>query len=249
MITYYSGYEKAAHLYDLFDCKENIEFFYRYARQVEAILDIGAGTGRIAIPLAERGVNVFCVEPSPAMRHEFEKKLAGQPELSKRITLVDADASTFHFERKFQAAFLSGCFDHFLDDTQRLDSLNNIASHLETGGLLIFDVFLGLLEERPCSPGGLIQSGGLEYRRYIARKSMADNTQLTHLVYETYREGRLLERVEEDSLVGVISWENILRLLGKAGFRVNRAFNNYDFTPYQDESSLLIVEARKTTSA
>lgn len=249
MITYHSGYEKTAHLYDLFDCKENIEFFDHYAGQVEAILDIGAGTGRIAIPIAEGGVNVFCVEPSPAMRHEFEKKLAGRPEIAKRITLVDANASSFHFERKFPMAFLSGCFDHFLDDTQRLDLLINIASHLEIGGKLIFDVFLGLLEERPCSPGGLIQSGGFEYRRYIARKSMADNTQLTHLVYETYREGRLLERLEENSLVGIISWENILRLLGKAGFQVNRAFSNYDFTPYQDENSLLIVEARKTAPA
>ncbi|GAH96544.1 unnamed protein product, partial [marine sediment metagenome] len=29
------------------------------------ILDIGAGTGRIAIPLAEKGIKVFCIEPSP----------------------------------------------------------------------------------------------------------------------------------------------------------------------------------------
>lgn len=249
MITYHSGYENTAHLYDLFDCKENIEFFYHYARQAGEILDIGAGTGRVAIPLAERGVNVFCVEPSPAMRHEFEKKLARRPELSERITLVDGVASSFRFERKFPAAFLSGSFDHFLNDEQRLASLNNIADHLEIGGKLIFDVFLGLLEARPCSPGGTIKVGSFEYHRYIGRKCLADNTQQTHLVFETYQEDKLLERVEEDSLVGIISWENILRLLGKAGFRVNRAFSNYDFTPYQEPSPLLIVEARKTVTS
>ena len=138
MTRYHSGYEKAAHLYDLFDCKENIEFFYHYARQVSEILDIGAGTGRVAIPLAERGVNVFCVEPSPAMRHEFKKKLALRPELKKRITLVAADASSFRFERKFPAAFLSGCFDHFLEAPQdhlahfRLECADR-ALHLDLG--------------------------------------------------------------------------------------------------------------------
>ena len=249
MITYYSGYENTAHLYDLFDCKENIEFFYHYARQAGEILDIGAGTGRVAIRLAERGVNVFCVEPSPAMRHEFEKKLTEHPELNERITLVAADASSFHFKRKFPAAFLSGSFDHFLNDEQRLASLTNIADHLEPGGKLIFDVFLGLLEERPCSPGGTVKVNGLEYHRYISNKHLANNTQETHLVFETYQDGKLLERVEEDSVVGIICWENILRLLGKAGLRVNRAFSNYDFTPYQEESPLLIIEARKIAAA
>ena len=113
---------------------------------------------------------------------------------------------------------------------------------------MIFDVFLGLLEERPCSPGETIKSEGFEYHRYIGKKRLVDNTQETHLIFETYKAGELVEQVEEDNLVGVISWENILRLLGKAGFRVNRAFSNYNFTPYQEESPLLIIEARKISA-
>ncbi|MFX1249071.1 MAG: class I SAM-dependent methyltransferase, partial [Promethearchaeota archaeon] len=63
------GYEKAAHLYDLFDTKKNIDFFYQYGKEAGKILDIGAGTGRIAIPLALKGIKVVCIEPSPAMRN------------------------------------------------------------------------------------------------------------------------------------------------------------------------------------
>lgn len=37
------GYEKCARLYDLFDRKENIEFFHPYAARVAEILDIGDG--------------------------------------------------------------------------------------------------------------------------------------------------------------------------------------------------------------
>ena len=53
-----TGYEKSAHLYDLFDRKENVEFFHHYAAKAGEILDVGAGTGRIAIPLARRGISV-----------------------------------------------------------------------------------------------------------------------------------------------------------------------------------------------
>ncbi|MFP4050951.1 MAG: hypothetical protein ACLFVB_04340 [Thermoplasmata archaeon] len=45
-MSYLNGYEKSAHLYDLFDNKENIEFFKSYAEEVDKILDVGAGTGR-----------------------------------------------------------------------------------------------------------------------------------------------------------------------------------------------------------
>lgn len=38
-----SGYEKSAHLHDLFDQKENIDFFYHYADTAGDILDVGAG--------------------------------------------------------------------------------------------------------------------------------------------------------------------------------------------------------------
>lgn len=44
-MIYDSGYEKCAHLYDLFDKKENIEFFLHYDLEAGEILDIGAGTG------------------------------------------------------------------------------------------------------------------------------------------------------------------------------------------------------------
>ena len=108
-MTHRSGYEQAAHLYDLFDRKPNVEFFARYALATGEILDVGAGTGRIAIPLAERGVRVHCVEPSPAMRGEFERKLAQRPKLREQITLVAGDARSFDLRRPLQYKRKSDC--------------------------------------------------------------------------------------------------------------------------------------------
>lgn len=197
------GYEKSAHLYDLFDQKANIEFFCHYASQAREVLDIGAGTGRIALPLARRGVRIVCVEPSAAMRREFEIKLARQPDLSTRIHLVAGKADSFTLGRTLPLAFLSGSFDHFLDDEERMSCLANIARHLDTKGTLVFDVFLGLMGDSSLSPAGSVKLGTREYRRLVGGKVLPGQKKETQLVFEAYENGMLIEKIEESSLVGM----------------------------------------------
>ena len=239
------SYGKTAHLYDLFDRKKNIEFFYHYASQAGEVLDIGAGTGRIAIPLAERGVSVCCVEPSPAMRREFERKLARRPELAGNVQLIAGDARSFAVDRTFPAAFLSGTFDHFLDDEERVASLANIGRHLETGGVLVFDVFLGLMQDTPLSPAGQVAVGGREIRRFVGGEVLDGGKKQVELVFEVYQDGEMVERIEERGVVGVTSREGVQRVLADAGFDVKREWGGYDFTPYREGDPLLIVEALK----
>lgn len=239
------GYEKAAHLYDLFDTKENIEFFYHYASEAGEILDIGAGTGRIAIPLAERGVKVVCIEPSPAMRRQFEKRLTQRPELSKNIELIAGDAMSFDLNRTFPAAFLSGTFDHFLNDEERLTSLKNIGKHLKPNGKLIFDVFIGLMKDSPLSPAGKVTRGDTEHRRFVGDRILPDERMEVLLVFETYKSGKLIERIDERSIVGIIHRQQLHQLLEKSGFEVKKEFGNYDFSNYKEGDSLLIIEAVK----
>ena len=244
-MTYDTGYEKCAHLYDLFDTKDNIEFFYHYASEAQEILDIGAGTGRIAFPIAEKGVNVFCVEPSPAMRRQFLKKLSKRRDLLEHISLIEGNAISFDLGRTFPAAFLSGSFDHFLDDDERLASLVNINRHLDAKGKLVFDIFLELMKETPLSLAGSVKKGDMEYRRFVGGKLLPDEKRETILVFEIHQSGKLMERIEERSLVGVIDRKKLHRLLRETGFEVQREFSNYDFTKFQDGASLLIVEAVK----
>ena len=244
-MTHVSGYEKCAHLYDLFAIKEDIEFFMRYASEAKEILDIGAGTGRIAFPLAEKGVNVFCVEPSPAMRREFLKKLGQRRDFSEKITLIAGDAASFDLGRTFPAAFLSGSFDHFLDDQERLSSLTNISKHLDQNGKLVFDLFLESTKGMQLSPAGTVKKNNLEYRRFVGGKLLPHGKKEVLLAFEIYESGKLIERIEERSLVGIIDRDNLHRLLREAGFEVKREFNNYDFTKFQNGDSLLIVETIK----
>lgn len=56
------------------------------------VLDVGAGAGRVAIPLAEQGHEVVCVEPSSGMRAALLARLADRPALLPRVTVVPVRA-------------------------------------------------------------------------------------------------------------------------------------------------------------
>jgi len=246
-MTQDTGYERVAHLYDLFDNKPNIDFFHHYASQAEQVLDVGAGTGRIAVPLARRGAKLVCVEPSPAMRQEFKRKLAQHPDVAARIQLIAADARSFDAGRTFPMAFLSGVFDHFLDDTQRRAALTNIARHLVPSGLLVLDVFLGLMVDSSLSPAGTVDVAHSEIRRFVGGTILPDNRKETLLVFEVYRHGQLVERIEERSLVGITDREGVHRVLAQSGFEVRQEWGSYQFASYQPGAELLIVEAAKAS--
>jgi SAM-dependent methyltransferase len=249
MVGHRAGYERSAPFYDLFDTKENVEFYLRYAQPAGEILDVGAGTGRIAIPLARERIVVHCIEPSPAMRKEFERKLAEEPELKSRISLAGGRAETFKCDRSFPGCILSGTFDHFLDHDERLASLGNISQHLEPGGVLVFDIFLGLMEEGPLRPAGEVVAGERLIRRWVSGRFLPGRRKETRLVFKVYEAGEVRECIEEVSLVGVVDREEVYDVLSKAGFEVRREWRGYDFRPYREGDPLLILEAIKRGGA
>ncbi|MBD3334968.1 MAG: methyltransferase domain-containing protein [Candidatus Eisenbacteria bacterium] len=239
------GYERSAHLYDLFDEKPNIPFFRRHARQAAEALDIGAGTGRIAIPLAESGVAVWCVEPSPAMRRVLNEKLTARPGLRERIHVVSAGATAFRIDRRFPVAYMSGVFDHFIGDEERRKALENVACHLAPGGRLVFDSFLGWMRTRPPAPAGVVRRGRREIRRTIAWTTETAERGRVDLVFEIYEDGRLVERIEETSGSAILTRGGIHRDLRESGFAIRNEWRNYEEQPFRPGDELLVIEAEK----
>jgi hypothetical protein len=107
----------------------------------------------------------------------------------------------------------------------------------------VFDVFLGLMGDSPLTPAGRVQRAGVDYRRLVGRRTLPGQKVEVRLVFEVYRRGAPVDRIEEVSVVGVVDRSQVHGVLAEAGFSVRREFSDYDFTPYHDGDRLLIVEA------
>lgn len=77
---------------------------------VRRLLEVGVGTGRFAVPLAERGIRVAGLDRSPEMLAVLRGKPGGA-----RLPVVRADATALPFRRAFDAVLFSH-FLHLLDD-------------------------------------------------------------------------------------------------------------------------------------
>jgi hypothetical protein len=137
---------------------------------------------------------------------------------------------------------MSGSFDHLPNDDERLKALSNIARHLEPGGRLVFEVWVGLMKDDPGSWAGEIKVGDTTYKRRVGRKVMPDGSVDVELVFDVFRDGKLIDRIEQHSGVGISTRETIHRLLEQAGFRIKGEYGDYAFTPYREGASILLLD-------
>ena len=103
-----------------------------------AVLELGIGTGRIALPLAERGVQVHGIDLSEAMVARLKAKPGGD-----RIAVAIGDFATTRVEGTFTLAYVVYNTIHNLttQDAQ-VACFENVASHLEPGGCFVIEVGL-----------------------------------------------------------------------------------------------------------
>jgi SAM-dependent methyltransferase len=119
---------------------EDVEFYVELAQaEGSPVLEIGVGSGRIAIPTALAGVPVVGVDRSPAM---LDLAWAKALPLGARLDLVCADMRALPDLGRFPLVTVPfRALLHLRDDGERLAVLEALRQRLLPGGLLAFDVF------------------------------------------------------------------------------------------------------------
>lgn len=120
------------------ECALLARIFNEYAqRPIRTVLDIGCGTGGHAHLLASKGYEMTGIDISAAMLEQAMQKPAIAP-----IRFVQGDMRHFSLGQSFDAAiimFSALGYQHL--DTDVLSALGAASAHLQTGGILIFDVW------------------------------------------------------------------------------------------------------------
>jgi len=119
------------------------------AEHGDPVLDIGAGTGRIALDLARRGVRVTALDRDPELLAELRRRGEGLP-----LDTVEADAREFALGRRFPLCIVPMQTIQLLDGRAgRAAFLTCARAHLEPGGALAI-ALADELEPYETMPGG-----------------------------------------------------------------------------------------------
>lgn len=233
-----SVYDAIARLYDPWSAGvvEDISFYVEEALTSGGpVLELGVGTGRIAIPTAAAGVHVIGVDSSAGMLEVCAEqgRAAGvderldlrlgdlrQPPVDERVPLVTCP---------FRA------YLHLMSDDERLEALDAARGLLRDGGRLIFDVF------KP-SQDDIDETHG----RWIEREPGIDERADWDVVAQTLT---LSVRGNGRQSTMQLSWlepERWNSLLAEAGFAVDSCFGWFDRRPYNGgEDTVWIAHVRK----
>ncbi|MEW6298568.1 MAG: class I SAM-dependent methyltransferase [Thermodesulfobacteriota bacterium] len=122
----------------------DVQFYLDEARRAGSpVLEIGCGTGRILLPLAEAGVHIVGLDRSPAMLAILRQKLARySAETQHRVELVEGDMRSLSLGRRFSLITIPyRAFLHLLTPKDQWQALRAVREHLADGGRLVFNVF------------------------------------------------------------------------------------------------------------
>lgn len=102
------------------------------------VLELGIGTGRIALPLLERGFSVHGIDASPAMVARLRAKPGGD-----RIPVVMGNFADMAIEGRFSLIFVAfNTFFGLLSQDEQLRGFAGIAEHLTDDGVFVIEAFV-----------------------------------------------------------------------------------------------------------
>lgn len=221
---------------------EDLAYCLALAKGRQSVLDLGCGTGQLAVALAD-GRFVTGVDPAAAMLEVARRRPNGQ-----RVEWVEADARDVRLDRKFDLVLLTGhAFQVFLTQGDQKAVLRTIAHHLAAGGLFIFDSRNPEMEEwRSWNPQESERM--LEHPLLGSVKAWNDTVQdaATGVVtyetnYEVLASGR---RLFAKSKIAFPTKETLDEMLNDAGLYVEEWLGDWTGGPYHRKSPEMIPVGR-----
>lgn len=226
------------------------------ARTGGPILELGVGSGRIAVPLAAAGHAVTGLDLDQAMLRRARERAARAGRAAERnLTLVQGDATNSRQPvGRFHLAFVA--FNTLLAFGGRREQeqvVRAMAEHLAPGGLAVIDVWLPAADDLARYDGRL----GLEYVRRdpdtgltVTRTASATHDTATGLVeltaiFEEGPEGEPPRRWIRQDRLRLVGPDDLRGFAERAGLEIEMLAGGYDLDPIQPGDDRAILVARK----
>ncbi|MDP3278799.1 MAG: class I SAM-dependent methyltransferase [Deltaproteobacteria bacterium] len=246
------------------DHRDDIAFYREIAKQNTLggpILELGAGSGRITIPLAREGHALVGIDASEPMLAQARVNAAEHLNAAqrKRITWVHGDMREFAFEQKFSLVIAPfNALLHLYHPADFARCFACVVRHMSPGARFVFDVRMPNLKELSRDPDRVYKARGFDhpslgYRvRYEEQFDYDAIQQVQHVVLRMTPaknappDAKIVETVLSQRQI----FPSELRaLLALGGLALDKRFGDYDRSPLVPDSSVQIIVARAITEA
>ena len=232
----------------------DVEFYRQYARKTGGeVLEMACGTGRVSIPLAESGFEVYGIDLSHPMLSILKRKMQElPPATANRLHIEQADMADFDLGRKFDLIVIPfRAFQALTTDDRVRSCLLAVKRHLRDGGLFILDVFKPnwRMDESWVSTEEQVdwvksdEIGGRTIIRCRMRRSIDTVKQIIHpeIIYSSEDESGARERICEPLSLRYYYQYQMEVLLICTGFTIQETFGYYDRRGTEQGSDLIFV--------
>jgi SAM-dependent methyltransferase len=156
------------------DAMQDVPFYLELARkaaeQGEPVLELGCGTGRVTVPIAQAGVEIVGLDNAPAMLDVARRKAEAA---GIDIRWITDDMANFRLEQRFGLVIIPyRSFLHLLTEADQLACLSRVYEHLRPGGRFALNFFVPPIAI-PGSERPLISLNNRRMRlRYVSKEEM-----------------------------------------------------------------------------
>lgn len=247
------GDDEAAALYDLsFSAHaEDLLMHTEFARRGDTpSLELGAGTGRLALHLGRAGLRVVALDRSPAMLRRLERAL--DDELRARVRVVEADMRSFDLGEQFDVIHcVANTFQHLLTTADQVAALRCVAKHLAPGGTFVAGLASVSSVDWGAADGALRlretftdPESGERVMRFDAARAFANELRVERtFVYDRIAGDGSVRRRSDEVSVRYLTPSELRLLLSEAGLRVSQLYGGHDLSPFDEDSERMIVVA------
>ncbi len=242
---YNDDFYRRPELYDLEyqDLEEDLAYYQALARSAGRVLELGAGSGRVTLPMASTGASVVAVDLSTAMLARLRARLEDSP---LPIEVVHGDFTELALERRFPLVVMAFNVIHHIHTPEGiLKVFEVVKDHLEAGGRFALDLLVpdpdffardpdGVYEERidkDPQTGGRMRSWENGWYDEIA--------QINHVRYHFRRSNGEVQTIHMP--LRMYYPQEFLYLARQAGFSLVRCDGDFSGTPLGRGASKMVL--------
>jgi len=242
--------DTGAQFYDYYakGVEGDVDFYVEEAQSADGpVLELGCGTGRVIVPIAEAGIEVVGLDQSVAMLDVARQRISRcDAEVQKRVELIDGDMRDFWLGRRFERILIPfRSFLHLLTVEDQKQALRRIHEHLTDNGRFVFNIFdpnLQMIVEHSGSLGSSVKKESDFVHPETERQVILSDTRHYDIERQIIEQYYIFEELDDDGYVVSKHYSHMTlryifryemeHLLELCGFQVEALYGDFKRGPF-----------------